>query len=82
LFLSLGPRDKNNRSLRDFDLNTRLFRYPLSYMIYSEVFDSLPAPARDRLLRRIWDELKAGGRDDVIALLRDTKQGLPSPWNN
>jgi hypothetical protein len=81
-FASLGPRDKNNRSLRDFDLNTRLFRYPLSYMIYSEVFDSLPAPARDRLLRRIWDELKAGGRDDVIALLRDTKQGLPSPWNN
>ena len=28
-FPQRGPRDKRGRSLRDFDLRTRLFRYPL-----------------------------------------------------
>src|SRR6476646_3004918 len=31
-----GPRDRQGRSLRDFDRQRRMFRYPLSYMIYSE----------------------------------------------
>ena len=35
-----GPRDRRGRSLRDFDLRTRLFRYPLSYTIYSAAFDA------------------------------------------
>ena len=43
-FPQRGPRDKQGRSLRDFDLQTRLFRYPLSYMVYSDLFDGLPAP--------------------------------------
>jgi hypothetical protein len=60
-FPERGPRDSQGRSLRDFDLNRRLFRYPLSYMIYSEVFDSLPAPVRERLYRRLFDVLT--GRD-------------------
>jgi hypothetical protein len=34
-FAGLGPRDRKGRSLRAFDLRTRLFRYPCSYMIYS-----------------------------------------------
>src|SRR4029079_9905514 len=42
-FARRGPRDSQGRSLRDFDLKTRLFRYPLSYMIYSAAFDSMPA---------------------------------------
>ena len=33
-------------SLRDLDLQRRLFRYPCSYMIYSEAFEALPAAAR------------------------------------
>jgi hypothetical protein len=79
-FEAAGPKDRAGRSLRDFDLKTRMFKYPLSYMVYSEAFDNLPAPARDRLLRKLFDSLKAGSRDDVIAILRDTKRGLPGYW--
>ena len=33
-FAQAGPRDKKGRSLRDFDLKSRLFKYPCSYLIY------------------------------------------------
>ncbi len=60
-FPQRGPRDKQGRSLRDFDLQTRLFRYPLSYMIYSAAFDGLPSFVRDRVYLRLYDVLS--GRD-------------------
>ncbi|MCA9152664.1 MAG: hypothetical protein KDA92_25345, partial [Planctomycetales bacterium] len=41
-FQQLGPRDSKGRSLRDLDLETRLFRYPCSYLIYSPSFAALP----------------------------------------
>jgi len=53
-FPQRGPRDKQGRSLRDFDLRTRLFRYPLSYMIYSAAFDGLPVFVRDRIYQRLY----------------------------
>jgi hypothetical protein len=53
-FPQRGPRDKQGRSLRDFDLQTRLFRYPLSYMIYSAAFDGLPGFVRDRIYQRLY----------------------------
>jgi hypothetical protein len=56
-----GPRDKQGRSLRDFDLQTHLFRYPLSYMIYSAAFEGLPGFVRDRVYQRLYDVLS--GRD-------------------
>jgi hypothetical protein len=34
-FAARGPRDRQGRSLRDFDLERRLFKYPCSYEIYS-----------------------------------------------
>lgn len=46
-FTSRGPRDSKGRSLRDFDLQTRLFRYPCSFLIYSDAFDALPEPMLD-----------------------------------
>ena len=73
-FPARGPRDRQGRSLRDFDLRTRLFRYPLSYMVYSAQFDALPPPVRDRIWRRILAELK--DRPDVLEILRDTKPGI------
>ena len=53
-FPQRGPRDKQGRSLRDFDLKTRLFRYPLSYMIYSAAFDGMPGFVRDRIYQRLY----------------------------
>jgi hypothetical protein len=52
-FTSRGPRDSSGRSLRDFDLKTRLFRYPLSYVIYSEGFDALPDETRRYIYQRL-----------------------------
>jgi hypothetical protein len=81
-FAKRGPQDNKGRSLRAFDLKTRLFRYPLSYMIYSTAFDSLKPEIRDKLYRRLYDTLKAKGADgaDAITILAATKQGLPDYW--
>jgi hypothetical protein len=91
-FPERGPRDARGRSLRDFDLRTRLFRYPLSYMIYSEVFDHMPASALERVYRRLYDVLtgtdardKFGGlspddRRATLEILLDTKATLPAYW--
>ena len=69
-----GPRDRTGRSLRDFDLQTRLFRYPLSYMIYSPQFDALPREIRARIWRLVSAELK--DRPDALEIVRDTKPGI------
>jgi hypothetical protein len=60
-FAKQGPFDRRGRSLREFDLKTRLFRYPLSFLVYSDAFDSLPGPAKDYVWRRLWEVLD--GRD-------------------
>jgi hypothetical protein len=79
-FPERGPRDSQGRSLRDFDLRTRLFRYPLSYMIYSRAFDALPDAVRTRVFRRLRDELATHNRIDIIEIVRGTKIGLPDFW--
>ena len=88
-FAKRGPRDKQGRSLRDFDLKTRLFKYPCSYLIYTESFDALPPSVKERIYRRLWDVLS--GKDHrkeyahlsdvdrraIREILIDTKPGLP-----
>jgi hypothetical protein len=91
-FSRQGPRDRQGRSLRDFDLKTRMFRYPCSYMIYSEAFDGMPAIAKDRLYQRLFAVLT--GRDDsskfpnlneddreaILEIIKETKTALPDYW--
>ena len=81
-FPERGPRDRKGRGLRDFDLQTRLFRYPLSYMIYSPAFDALPPQVLEPLYRRLYDALKASGHTETIDILRDTKPSLPAYWRH
>ncbi len=50
-FAARGPRDSKGRSLRDFDLSTRTFRYSCSYLIYTEAFDAIPEPAKSYVYR-------------------------------
>lgn len=57
-FQSQGPKDIEGRSLRDLDLQTHLFRYPLSYLIYSPEFEALPAYAKDYVYLELADALK------------------------
>ena len=87
-FGGLGPRDSMGRSLRDLDLQRRLFRYPCSYLIYSEAFDALPEVARSavyaRLLRVLsgqdtsakYRHLSAPDRQAILEILRETKKDL------
>lgn len=88
-FAAAGPRDQKGRSLRDFDLDRRLFRYPCSYMIYSAAFDALPGSAKDAVYQRMWEILSGKATDKVygrlsqtdrqaiVEILRDTKTDLP-----
>ncbi len=88
-FSSEGPRDSKGRSLRRLDLKRHLMRYPCSYMIYSEAFDSLPPEAREAIYKRMWrvlsekegDEkyarLSLADRQAVVEILLGTKKGLP-----
>jgi hypothetical protein len=70
-FAGRGPRDAKGRSLRDLDLEHRLFRYPLSYLIYSESFDALPRAARDYVYRRIREVLTGADTSREFAHLGD-----------
>jgi hypothetical protein len=60
-FQSQAKRDPQGRSLRDLDLHSRLFKYRLSYLIYSPGFEGLPASAKEYIYTRINDVLS--GRD-------------------
>ncbi|MDB5733495.1 MAG: hypothetical protein JWN16_132 [Alphaproteobacteria bacterium] len=80
-FPRAGPRDAKGRSLRDFDLQQRLFRYPLSYMVYSTSFASLNPAAKTHLWQKLHDALlKRPGGDVAIAILAATKSDLPDTW--
>lgn len=89
-FPQRGPRDRQGRSLRAFDLQRRLFRYPLSYGVYSSAFDALPTGIRAQVCRRLYDVLSGADRSPAFAplsstdrttileILRETKPNLPA----
>jgi hypothetical protein len=88
-FPALGPKDTKGRSLRDFDLQTRLFRYPLSYLIYSKPFDSMDAAVKAVVYRRLREILSGedksrdfaylsmADRNAILEILRGTKSDFP-----
>jgi hypothetical protein len=89
-FAQRGPRDQHGRSLRDFDLQSRIFKYPCSYLIYSAAFDGLPAELKEIVYRKLHDvltgidqsstyqHLSKEDRQAILEILRDTKAGLPA----
>jgi hypothetical protein len=91
-FAARGLRDPQGRSLRDFDLQRRLFKYPCSYLIYSRPFDELPVEMKDFVLRRLWEVLSGADQSKDFAHLSDedrsaireillaTKPDLPEYW--
>lgn len=91
-FPTRGPRNAQGRSLRDFDLQTRLFKYPCSFLVYSPSFDSLPGEMKDFVLRRMYQvltgedsskefsHLSADDRQAILEILRETKPDLPEYW--
>jgi hypothetical protein len=89
-FEAQGPRDPRGRSLRELDLTKRLFRYPLSYMVYSVGFDGLPHYAQDYVFRRLaeiltghdqsarYSQLSAADRAAALQILTATKPQFAS----
>ena len=90
-FSTRGPRDSKGRSLRDFDLQTRMFKYPCSFLIYSDAFDALPPATLDVVYTRLLEVLNGSpgsatdeafahlSRADRIAIreiLAETKPGF------
>ncbi|QDT05393.1 hypothetical protein K227x_37930 [Rubripirellula lacrimiformis] len=83
-FQTLGPKDSQGRSLRDFDLKSRMFQYPCSYLIYSDAFKSLQPKLRSEIVRQIHDvlagtaggdryeHLSAADRGSILGILSDT----------
>jgi hypothetical protein len=93
-FAAKGPRDSKGRSLRELDLERRLFRYPCSFLIYSPSFNSLPPEMKDYVLRRMYDvltgkdtgsafaHLTPEDRQAILEILRETKPDLPEYWRS
>jgi hypothetical protein len=93
-FSGQGPKDKQGRSLRELDLNTRLFKYPCSYLIYSDAFDRLPDKLKARIYERLWEILTGKDssqefegiptqtRQAIREILIDTRKGLPAYWKS
>lgn len=91
-FSRQGPRDRRGRSLRDFDLQRRIFKYPCSYLIYSPAFQSLPQESQTYIYDRLWNiltgqdkskayaHLTAADRQAILEILQDTLPKLPSSW--
>jgi hypothetical protein len=93
-FSTAGPRDSRGRSLRDFDLQTRIFKYPCSYLIYSDAFAALPAPIREKVYERMleilagketgsdYQKLSKESRRAILEILAETKSDLPKAWKS
>jgi hypothetical protein len=72
-FSAQGPHDSKGRSLRQLNLQTRMFEYPCSYLIYSDAFNALPDAARTAVYKQMWQILSAKQPTAVIEILRETK---------
>lgn len=90
-FAARGPLDSQGRSLRQFDLQRQLFRYPCSYLVYSSALDALPEPVLGPIRHRMaevllgqddsgrFEHLSDRDRQNIVEILADTKPGwLPA----
>jgi len=89
-FEAAGREDSRGRSLRDFDLTARVFKYPCSYLIHSPAFAALPDQVRRPILERLdavlvgkdvspeFNHLTESMRRDIREILRDTHSEFAS----
>ncbi len=83
-FQGSSPKDSKGRSLRDFDLKTRLMKYPLSYQINSQAFDSLTDSLKEEVFKQLasvlfgvhqsdeYPHLDGETRNAILEILRET----------
>lgn len=93
VFLRDRRESKDGRSLKDFQLRTRLFKHRCSYMIYSKAFEVLPAAFKEKFYERLWKvlngqetspdfaSLSESEREYIRDILLATKKDLPAYWH-
>lgn len=92
-FQQRGPRDRQGRSLRDFDGTRYLFTYPCSFLIYGETFAALPELAQVAVGRRLREllldqvDLREGGQPwprptpaERVAVAEILAETVPGFW--
>lgn len=87
-FLDSGPKDGAGRSLRQFEMQTRMFRYPLSYLIYSEAMDSMHPLLREEVVGQLkavlegynrsaeYQHIDQETRQSILEIVKQTKPGF------
>jgi hypothetical protein len=83
-FSASAPKSAEGRSLKDFQLHTRLFKYRCSYMVHSVTFRHLTPPLKQTVLKLLsdvlngkdttgtYDYLSDSERRHILAILQDT----------
>jgi len=83
---------KEGRSLKDFQLFTRLFKNSCSYMIYSKSFEALPAQVKAEFYAKLGEvltgvdaspdfaHLSASERSNIREILLETKPEAAAAW--
>ena len=91
-FAARGPRDSQGRSLRELDLQTRLYKYPCSYLIESPAFEAIPARTQTLIYQRLvnilsgkddskaFAHLDATTRQTLAEMLIERKPGFATLW--
>ena len=74
-FARNAPRSADGRSLKDFQLLTRLFKHRCSFMIHSLTFKHLQPHLKERVLTRLAAVLKGEDSDDRYAYLGESERG-------
>jgi hypothetical protein len=74
-FSKRAPQSSDGRSLKDFQLLHRLFKYRCSYMVYSLTFHHLTAPLKQTVLHHLWTVLEGNDTTGQYAYLGETERG-------
>jgi hypothetical protein len=91
-FQKRGKKDLQGRSLREWDLKTRLFKYRLSFLIDTPLFDGLPDGTKQRIYGELWEILSLTNpsppfkhipkaqRRTILEIVSQLKHDLPPEW--
>ncbi len=74
-FLAGRKTDARGRSLKDFQLLDRIFKYRCSYMIYSAAFENLPPALKTHIYGRLHEILDSHDPDGSFAHLGESERG-------
>lgn len=74
-FTARFPKTSDGRSLADFNLNDRLFKYRCSFMIYSKAFAAMPEGVKAAVFSRLRECLLGPAADTLAPRLKPQERG-------